>query len=362
MQKLLKEQGDKLRESSATPDQKLHIVRTCLQSRVAYTLQSMAYAPADIARLDRQLASIARRCYGIKGCFPTRAILSPAECLGLGVGSLRTVGAARVGNTLTLALNDKGRLGAVTRALLDLQSGQAGQLPVHTLRGETRYFNTLKRLAFLRDCGLELTQDGADYTPDANSLTRLWTPAEGLPGYRELAPLYRITAPLIALGADFHTLTNSKGTHLITADELAHLYGHSATRKHRVALNRLAMYLWQRYAETAEGQALPAGWQQPSLVATTNSLPAGLRRLPPDQLLTSLFSDNRSAPKTLPAATLDRFLVKRAMRTPEDETPAAQVPTRAQGHKGEAPDAPEAAPAPTTRPDCAARRQHAPPR
>ncbi|KXZ51275.1 hypothetical protein GPECTOR_13g762 [Gonium pectorale] len=171
MQKLLKEHGDMLRESSATPDQKLNILRTCLQSR----------------------------------------------------------------------------------------SGQAGELPVHTLRGETRYFNTLKRLAFLRDCGLEMTQDGADYAPDTNSLTRLWTPAEGLPGHRELAPLYRITAPLTALGADLHTLTNSKGTHLITTDELAHLYGHSVTRKHHVALNRLAMYLWQRYSETCEGQAPPDG-------------------------------------------------------------------------------------------------------
>ncbi len=84
----VRDKGDLLQGSLASPDQSIRIVQSCIQPVVAYSFSTMAYTANDIRLLDAMIARIARRCYGLPASFPTRAVLLPGEHYGLGVGSL----------------------------------------------------------------------------------------------------------------------------------------------------------------------------------------------------------------------------------------------------------------------------------
>lgn len=92
------------------------------------------------------------------------AALQPTNALGLGVGSVRELYIRRAGKALVQALNDGGRLGAVTRAMLDLQYSMAQKVPADQLRKQCQFYITnLKQLTLLKKPGLELTHKGASY-------------------------------------------------------------------------------------------------------------------------------------------------------------------------------------------------------
>jgi hypothetical protein len=79
------------------------------------------------------------------------------------IGTLRTLYVHRAARALALSLNDPGRLGVVTRALLRVQGQYAGGLPVHQFKRESRFYTTRKQLALIREAGLELTDKGQQY-------------------------------------------------------------------------------------------------------------------------------------------------------------------------------------------------------
>jgi hypothetical protein len=117
----------------------------------------MAYTPADILEFDRLLARIAKQCYGLPRNFPIEAVLKPVTQCGLGLGSLLSDYGAKAGKIYINCLNDPGRLGAVSRALLAAQAATIGNLPIHELRAESRHYTSLKALSLLHQLGITPT-------------------------------------------------------------------------------------------------------------------------------------------------------------------------------------------------------------
>ncbi|GIL49008.1 hypothetical protein Vafri_5496, partial [Volvox africanus] len=116
-----------LQSSLASPDQCIRIIQNCIQTMVAYSFSTMAYTPHDIRLMDAMIARIARRCYGLPSSFPTRAVLQPVEHFGLGTGSLLPLYIRNSARMLVLSLNDEGRLGTITRAMLIIQCKLAAE-------------------------------------------------------------------------------------------------------------------------------------------------------------------------------------------------------------------------------------------
>ena len=104
--KAIKEKGESLQGSLASPDQCIRIIQTCIQTVVAYSFPTMAYTPNDIRLMDAMIARTARRCYRLPPSFPTRAVLLPADQYGLGIGSLLPIYVRNATRALTLSMAD----------------------------------------------------------------------------------------------------------------------------------------------------------------------------------------------------------------------------------------------------------------
>ena len=126
--KTIKEKGESLQGSLASPDQCIRIIQTCIHAVAAYSFPTMAYTPNDIRLMDAMIARTARRCYRLPPSFPTRAVLLPTEQYGLGVGSLLPIYVRNATRALILSLTDKGRLS---------RNSHQGNAPtaVHACRG-----------------------------------------------------------------------------------------------------------------------------------------------------------------------------------------------------------------------------------
>ena len=68
--------------------------------------------------LDRALASLAKKCCTLPTSYPTASIHLPHTHGGLGIPSLTTNYTQIICTNLTRALNDPGKLGCITHALL----------------------------------------------------------------------------------------------------------------------------------------------------------------------------------------------------------------------------------------------------
>ena len=86
--KLIQEKGDHILRramgSGATPKQGLHLIQTCIKPAVAYTMVAAPYNETDIARMDRAIAAITKKCCRLPTGFPNAAIHRPPQKLGWG--------------------------------------------------------------------------------------------------------------------------------------------------------------------------------------------------------------------------------------------------------------------------------------
>jgi ribonuclease HI len=293
--KTLKRKGTQLATSLASPDQRLQIIRMCLQPAVAYAMAVMPYTPRDIALLDRTIANIARSSYGLKPGFPTRALLLPTDQFGLGVGSMLPHYLRKAAAALANSLNDPGRLGVVTRALLDLQHRHAGTVGDHTHKKACRFYTTLKQCALLRSHGFTLMNAGHPYAQQTNSLLAL---AEDAPKDYTEAVLRQVLL-LSELGVDLHTLRdrNNPG-HLISTTDLRRVMGHAVDNRHLHALNTLCLLINQK----------------PRQGPTLGPLPLADRRLPSNLQLSAL--ESSIPPQPLPSPLITEFLSTRVVTAP----------------------------------------------
>ena len=87
-------------------------------------MPAMPYTPTDILTLDRALAALAKKCCKLPITYPTASIHLPHTHGGLGVPSLTTNYTQIICTNLTRALNDPGKLGHITHALLHTETTQ----------------------------------------------------------------------------------------------------------------------------------------------------------------------------------------------------------------------------------------------
>ena len=167
--------GRQLQASMASPRQCLLTIRQCIKPMVTYAFGIVPYTMQEIGRLDRTLAGITRRCCRLPRSMATASILLSQEHCGFGLISLTVDYATRAAESLTHALNDPGRLGAASRALLHLERERMGGFPVDEVStGLARYCPNLRKLQVMHRHGLQLTIKGKAYAPLPPALPSSW--------------------------------------------------------------------------------------------------------------------------------------------------------------------------------------------
>jgi len=271
--KHIRELGNMLLRSLASPRQKIMSLMIKIKQSAVYDLNATCYSAPQIRFLDREIAKIARKCRGLNQSFPTSAILRTKKSAGLGVGSLMIEYARICSMGLKRHLDDPGLLGAVTRALLEIQMQDAAGLPVDELdTPDARYHSLLRRKAIIERHQLRAVRDGEVLKPhqyDKDDIfSLLATLNESGIKASHLQPLFSIGIRRIS------PLIEPSGTRLIDAQALKRLYP-SATTAHCIAFNRLSLAM----SETPQPK-LHSPWAYNSSQALTQqqrSLPAHLR-------------------------------------------------------------------------------------
>ena len=88
---VVQDNGEKLlfkaKPAEASPRQLLHLIQTCTKPAVAYTMAVTPYRLRDIVRLDRAIATIAKKCCNLTISTPNVAIHSHVDDAGMGITS-----------------------------------------------------------------------------------------------------------------------------------------------------------------------------------------------------------------------------------------------------------------------------------
>ena len=226
--------------AGATPRQLLHLIQTCIKPAVAYTMSVAPYTAKDIARFDRLIASIAKRCCNLSASLPNAAIHLPVEEAGMGITSLRVEYLQITTATITRGLNNKGKLGATTLALLNKQCETLGDLPPDSIpREATRYSTVARQFHMLTEVGTRMGKGEEYLTPKGcKGLTRLNEAHTG-----DLIPPV-LWHHLRTLGITSHeALITAAGKHLINTTDMANMWGSKVKPVHKRALNRISIIL-----------------------------------------------------------------------------------------------------------------------
>jgi hypothetical protein len=255
--------------SGASSRQGLHLIQTCIKPAVAYTMIGAPYTDQDIAQMDRAIASITKRCCRLPTGFPNAAIHSPTSEAGLGISSLMMEYTQITTATLTRAMNDQGKLGHITRALLPTQSRCLGDTRIEDLPSKAaKYLSIMRQFHILHQAQIRLHLGDKDVTDTLLPLmTRLSQMGDGI----HLPPA--VLFPLHQLGIRNHTqLINPEGTHIICCNALQNMFGTKVKASHRRSLNRASLLISQ--------QPPPGYTSNLAKYAGTEALPAQCRKLP----------------------------------------------------------------------------------
>ena len=129
-----------LTTSNITRQQKAHILKTCIRSAINYTFSCTPYTQQDLHILDKIITKAARHIYNLPDCFPTATIFQDVDKGGLGFPSLTSEYAATNTNTLISALHTHGRIGTITKAILNQQLARLGHTPhLHSNITQAKY-------------------------------------------------------------------------------------------------------------------------------------------------------------------------------------------------------------------------------
>ena len=230
----------------------------------------------DIALLDKEIASIARRCFGLSASFSTSAILRECEQFGLGLGSLSLEYNQTCATCLTRHLNDEGQLGAISRSLLTTQTKLMQGAPVHELKlRQARYCMRLRQQLILEHHGFNLIYSGESFVAaEITEAWSFWPTLKPLIAQSGLSPsLFHPLTDLVSNASLLlGSLANHKGTHMIDTDDLSRTFGNRVTVEHKIALNRLSCIL---------SGHLPTGVKSVTSLTRAKPLPPICRTLPP---------------------------------------------------------------------------------
>ena len=198
----------------------------------------------DINALDQCIAKLARKAWGLPSCTSTTAILARREAAGLNMESLWVPYIDRATYMLTTTLNDEGRLGVITRAMLSLQSDRLGDLAAIVSHKFTRYHTALRQINLLSEADIHMVHQGLPIKPPTNTLWEAALQARRLHASNPCQQRHLsadILVPLKALGIHaLHLILNESCTHIITTSDLVRQYP-QATATQRRHLNKLTL-------------------------------------------------------------------------------------------------------------------------
>ena len=264
---------------------------------MTHAMCAAPYTTADIARLDRCLAGIVRRCLQLPPSFPTSAILRPESDGGWGVISLMADYAVSCNADLVRALSDKGRLGKVTAHLLNQQIESMGLAPVEELAcDKSRYCTLLRAHKVLGMHNLTLMVRGKPFqiaTPESSSkrAQAIWSLTKFLK--ETPVPLHMISR-LHSLGIKhLIELMTPDGKSLIDTNALEQ-HWEGVTKGHKQALNRISFVV---------SKTRPSGIRSINSYNKIDALPPLNRRLP-NELTLDLPEDENG--KTVPLGEQQR--------------------------------------------------------
>jgi hypothetical protein len=135
--KKAREKASNLARSLASPAHKIRIIETCMRPSLAYGLDLMPGTVADLYVLQSILDTATKKASGLTASAPSAFASTPRERGGLGCYSLVADVAVRATQRLTRCLNDAGRLGRLTRALLQAQLARFGATKTTAPGGNT---------------------------------------------------------------------------------------------------------------------------------------------------------------------------------------------------------------------------------
>ena len=146
------DKADSILRSMASSEQKLRLIDTLLKPYIRYSLSIGAYTSRDIATLDSIVSRLAKLAMRLPVSTPTWMVQEDGDRGGLGVTSLQELYVAELTAKLTSALNDGGKLGRVTDALLRLQLGKVGHMNSPELAQRLRHSRLLRTVTLLAAC------------------------------------------------------------------------------------------------------------------------------------------------------------------------------------------------------------------
>eukprot|EP00798_Chlamydomonas_sp_ICE-L_P006926 gene6926-biopygen13450 len=199
-------------------------------------LNGAPYSYSDIGIVDKALWTLAKKCCDLHPSFPTASVCLPLGQAGLGIPSLMVDYAQITAAHLTRSLNDTGKLGRLTTALLHkeaamLQGMDPLTLPSHTLQ----YFTLARQMHILKRASIQIHME------DETLLNPLQDSLPDLPQHTIPPNLLKTLIPLgITSLAD---IVSPDGTTIIPSNTLSHTYGTRVSTRHKVALNRLSLHL-----------------------------------------------------------------------------------------------------------------------
>ena len=126
----LRKSGETLARSFASQRQCIRYIETVMRPVATYAFPLAPYQACDINQLDSIMRSTVKTCCGLPNYIPSVAIHLGHDDMGMGIPSLLVDYVQYKVSALIHALQDTGRLGAVTRAMTELCVQKRGHVPM----------------------------------------------------------------------------------------------------------------------------------------------------------------------------------------------------------------------------------------
>jgi ribonuclease HI/exonuclease III len=238
---------DKIVQSLASPDQCLRMIQRCVKPALMYSFHLAALTSTDISVLDSILAGAVRQCYRLPRNTATAALLLSHRRMGFGLISLQADYVQLNTEVLVNCMNDPGRLGTVTNALLRMQRllVDPGTIKQKEFKGQLKLYTLCKQLGMAQQHDMGVSIGGAEVTLNQSTIGKaLMEATKDLNKAlfsTEIQPKHIM--PLLSLGLDMDLLFDPQHQAVISTRELDVLRPGKVARTHKLCLNRLTHIL-----------------------------------------------------------------------------------------------------------------------
>jgi ribonuclease HI len=270
----LSEQATNLAHSDANLGQKERITELCLRAKLKYSLPLMCFTNHQLETLNHQLERVIRKAYGLPPGAPTAILREQKQFGGLGHHSLIADCTFLAAKSLTQALNDQGKLGALSRALLQRQVDMLTREADRGRRFQLAQYNLrLKQLMACRKADILIFKDTrqAYQLPDLGIMQSIID--QDYHTTPQLAPIKRQLRTLQEIGVYRLSQIVTRGRdaeHYYTLDieALKHLTAIPGQQTHKTAMFRITEYLTRPMPGSQE-EEVPYRKQKPATLPQT---------------------------------------------------------------------------------------------